>query len=122
MSVKTRTYRCTADIVGAQVRAEYTNVREISGENISTVNDIFLQIFDSATVPANGASDMVMTPMRVAAGKRFDLVFTRAEFPNGYVFEHGVYICASSTKYTKTLEIAPDGIDLQVLYEENVQS
>jgi hypothetical protein len=119
MSVKTSIYRSTADVAGAVVSTERIVVREISGENTGGV-DIYLQIFDLIAAPADGVATMMLTPIRVPAGKRIDLEFFGDDYPRGLIFNTGLYICSSSTKYTKTITGA--SIDLQVLYDENVIS
>lgn len=120
MSVKTSIFRSTADVAGQVVSTERIVVREISGENTSMV-DIYLQVFDLIAAPADGVATMKITPIRVPAGKRFDLTFYGEDYPRGLIFDTGLYICASSTKYTKTIAAAP-AIDLQVIYDENVVS
>lgn len=117
MSMRTKIYRSTADIAGALAVADSVAIREISGLNTS-LDDIYLQIFDMNSVPDEGSTEMKFTPIKVAAGDRFDVQFTIDLYPYGMVFDNGVYICASSTKYTKTIVVAP-AIDLQVIYEDN---
>jgi hypothetical protein len=97
-------------------------VREISGENTSLA-DIYLQIFDRASAPLvapdPSATSMVFTPIRVPAGKRYDILFTKDEFPKGFVFNDGIYVVASQSKYTY-LPVLAAAIDCQVLYDHNV--
>jgi hypothetical protein len=119
MSVKTSIFRSTADVAGQVVSAERIVVREISGENTGRA-DIYLQVFDLAAAPADGVNTMKLTPIRVPAGKRFDLTFFGEDYPRGLIFDNGLYICSSFTKYTKTITGA--SIDLQVMYDENVVS
>jgi hypothetical protein len=61
---------------------------------------------------------MIIAPIKVPAGSRFDLVFDRDLHPDGLIATTGIYVCASSTKYTKTLVLA-NSIDLTVIYESN---
>ena len=114
----TKVFRTPADAIETVALIGQNVVREISGENTSG-GDIYIQIYDLAAVPANGVTTQLFAPIRVPSGKRYDMVFDKGNFPNGFVFELGVVVVASSTKYTKT-SVLVASMDLQVLYEENV--
>jgi hypothetical protein len=91
-------------------------VREISGLNTDGAgNAIYVQVYDTAVAKVNGATDMKFAPVKVADGARFDIVFDKELYPMSFIFEHGLYIAASSTKYTLTLA---SGMDVQVLFDE----
>jgi len=118
MSVKTSVFRTPADVIEVLALAGRTAVREISGENTSG-GDIYIQIYDLAAIPADGVTTQLFAPVRVPAGKRYDILFDVANFVNGFIFDNGVVVVASSTKYVKTAVLLAS-MDLQVLYEENV--
>jgi hypothetical protein len=118
MSVKTSVFHSPADIIEAVALSGRVAVREISGENTSG-GDIFVQVYDLNAVPANGVTTQLFAPVRVPSGKRYDMVFDVENFLNGFIFENGVTVVASSTKYTKT-SVLVASMDLQVLYEENI--
>jgi hypothetical protein len=91
-------------------------VREISGLNTNGAGlPIYVQIYDSATIPAPGSTHMKFAPVKVADGARFDIVFDKELYPMSFIFENGLYIAASSDKYTLALQ---NGMDVQVLFDE----
>ena len=133
--VKTKVYHADADIhgilVSGQVPVPGINgwdevptgqlvIREISGENTSPLNEIYVQIYDMDVAPVDGATNMRFSPIRVAANTRFDIVFDKELYPMSFIIEHGLYIAASSTKYTLTHTIGLDGMDIQVLFDEKI--
>ena len=76
--------------------------------NSSTTTDYFLQVFDSATVPADGATPELVYPLTKGTNQQL-------QFGDGYVFAAGIYVCASTTSKTKTIATTNDVI-LQVNY------
>jgi hypothetical protein len=76
--------------------------------NSAASTDYYLQVFDSATVPADGA-----TPLMV-----FSLPHNQSlsqQFNDSYTFKNGIYVCASTTAKTKTLAVAND-VFIQLSY------
>jgi len=118
--LKTSVYRSIADVIEEQVCVGRVSTREISGENTSGV-DIYLQLFDKASQAGVIAdpTGMVFTPIRVPTGKRYDIIFTKDLYPNGFVFYNGLYIVASSDKYSY-VPVLVDSIDYQIFYDENI--
>jgi hypothetical protein len=116
MARREQIYHSTADIGGAQITTIPTAVREIAGENV-TVADFYIQVYSRPTTPTDGtdASYMLIAPMHVPAGKRFDFKFDYETYKYGLPANSGLYICASSTKYIKTIVVA--AMDLTVIYE-----
>jgi hypothetical protein len=62
----------------------------------------WIQIHDSATVPAEGAVPLVTHQVEKDADAHIEGLTAR------YYFENGVYICESSTVPTKTLTVTLD--------------
>lgn len=102
------------DIVEGVIISGRALLLEVSGENTSGA-DVYLQLFNLAAVPANAhALNMIIAPVRVGAGERFDIVFTEQD---SVFVTSGLVVVASSTKYTKTSMLAAC-LDLTVRYKQ----
>lgn len=80
----------------------------LTGYN-SKVSTQFILIFDSATIPADGAIPSVV--MSVAASSGFSLDYTKIVRQ----FKYGIVICNSSTGPTKTVGSADCWFDCQYI-------
>jgi len=80
-----------ASFVRALARKSYS----VSVTNVSGA-DAFLQVFDSATVPADTAVPMVSVPVANGTVQFYDT-------PTGIPLVNGLAVCLSSTQATKTL-------------------
>lgn len=68
-------------------------------------SDQYVQIFDAAALPADGAVPLLV--IRAVAGYPFSF-----DYPNGRPFENGIVVCNSSTVFTKTIALADCNFDL----------
>lgn len=96
-------------------------LRELSCENVGLV-DFYLQIYDTNSVPAPGSTHMRFSPILVPVGQRFAIIFDNKNYPNGFVMDDGMYICASTavSKYAKAL-IPLASMCCDITYEENTR-
>lgn len=62
----------------------------------------FFQVFDSATVPLDGAIPTYIQALSATSSSAKELAFP----PEGFKFTNGLYVCTSSTGPTKTLAAA----------------
>jgi hypothetical protein len=80
----------------------------VSGYN-SKVSAQFIQLHDSATLPAEGAIPKVI--LTVPASSNFSIDFST----HGRVFNNGIVVCNSSTGPTKTIGTTDCFFDAQVI-------
>lgn len=103
MANKTTTSYASSLIVASNPATLYG----LTGYN-SKVSAQFIQIHDSATVPADNAVPAIMFSVPASSNFSLDLALKGRKFANGIV------VCNSSTGPTKTLGAADCWIDVQV--------
>lgn len=82
----------------------------LTGHN-SSVSDQFIQLHDSATLPADGEAPVAV--FTVTASKSFGLDFGNL----GRAFSNGIWVCNSSTGPTKTIGSADCWFEAQIIGE-----
>lgn len=97
----------TAYATSLIIKATPGKLIKINGYN-SKVLAQFIQIHDSATLPADGAVPAVV--INAATVANFSIDFS----PNGRLFANGIVICNSSTGPTKTIGLADCWFDAQL--------
>ena len=90
----------------AVVKASAGSVFSITGYNSHT-SDVFIQLHDAASLPANTAVPAVI--LKVPADSNFFYEFGKA----GRFCENGVVVCGSTTGATKTLSGAVLWLNVQ---------
>jgi len=98
----------TAYAASLVVKASAGTLYNVTGYN-SKASAQFVQIFDAAALPTDGAVPAVV--ISVAASSPFSISFGTY----GRRFENGIVICNSSTGPTKTIGAADLWIDAQYL-------
>jgi hypothetical protein len=63
----------------------------------------YVQIIDAASTPANGAVTFLEAPIKVQHVLGFDDTVTATDSSGGLYGTAGLYVCISSTEFTKTL-------------------
>lgn len=100
---KTNAYVASEANIGGTGRKR---VKEIRVRNLSTTGATRLfMVFDSLTVPADGAAPALM-PLPVVPGANVSVTYpsdNEGRFSEGEYFATGVSWCSSSTETTKTL-------------------
>lgn len=66
----------------------------------------YLQILDSATLPADGAVTHLIAPIKIVVVTGTDYIFDLDFTPNGIAAAAGIVVCLSSTEFTKTISSA----------------
>lgn len=79
-------------------RLEWVEVYNASGSTL------YLQLFDSATLPANGAVPIAV--VQVPTKNTVAIDYSQSPFP----FDNGIVACLSSTDITKTIHGSPEGL------------
>jgi hypothetical protein len=99
-------------VAGLQVATNPQSLLMVSGRNVSAT-DIHVQLHDSASVPANGATAILS--IKVLAQENFSISYPVTALSVGRKFSNGVYICSSTTDTTKTLSATNDiAFDVQL--------
>lgn len=83
------------------IKASAGTLYRLSGYN-SNVAAQYVQVFDAASLPANGSTPLIV--FQVGGGESFDRDFGL----RGRAFANGIVVCSSSTLATKTLGAASD--------------
>lgn len=73
----------------------------VFGFTCSSIGAQFIQLFDSASLPAEGAVPAIVFPVAATSSCAAEWIPPRA-------FQNGVVILASSTQHTKTIAVAAD--------------
>lgn len=102
ISVKT-----SANAASLQVATTRKVLLGLIGYNAKT-SDQFIQVFNSASTPADGAAPDFMLPVKASSGFTLDLGF------HGIDCSAGIYICNSSTQQTKTIGSADCWFNAQI--------
>lgn len=101
-------YSSAAAEDSAVVSAVPARVDEVIATNKSAT-DVFLHIFDSATVPANTTAPYIC--IGVPAGRTVSWDPEKgSDTDKGEPFNSGVAVCLSSTAATKTVTTGSDGV------------
>lgn len=92
--------RTLDDASSMVVKATPGTLFSLTGSSSATI-DLWLQIFDSATLPADGTVPILS--MKIPAGEDFNFDFTP---PYGLYFSNGMVWCVSTSRKTKVLGTA----------------
>lgn len=99
-------YTSAAYEASAVIKQDAGVLYGLSGYNSKTSAQ-FIQVFDAATLPADGAAPKLL--LRVAADSSFSIGYDEL----GRHFKAGMVICNSTTGQTKTIGAADCWFDVQ---------